>query len=310
MKKAAALILLSLTVLLTLLVYLAYFYTPPVHRTQAGLVYRSGPRIETRDFIFNSLEKGDGEPVILLHGTGTWLYSWRKTIDNLAQKHRVYAIDLPGHGYTRSKTQPARYDLELYAEAVRQYMDQRGIRKASFIGHSFGGGWALYFAARYPERVDKLILLAPRVLDTPYRIEWRLMQTPLIGELLSKLFRKSDVERGLQAAYFDKARVDSELIDATYAPLTRTENRRAAYRVARDSDWKLTERAMPRLSLPILAIWGKQDEFLPAENADRLKTLLPQASHLQLNECGHSLQDECADLVNLFIDLFLERETR
>lgn len=72
-----------------------------------------------------------------------------------------------GHGYTEVKQQPERYDLALMSEAILEYLDSQKLQKVSLVGHSFGGGWALYFTQQYPERVEKLVLLAPRALDVP-----------------------------------------------------------------------------------------------------------------------------------------------
>lgn len=194
------------------------------------------------------------------------------------------------------------------SEAIREYLDSQGLQRVSLVGHSFGGGWALYFAQRYPERVEKLVLLAPRALDVPYKLEWQLMKYPVIGELFSKLFTRGDVRRGLEDAYFDKSMVNDDVTENVYVPLTFAENRRAQYRLVRDSDWRLTMSGMKEASMPTLILWGIEDQYLPVTQLKQFKSGMPHAQTQVLDGCGHSLHEECTARVNDLLVRFLSRQ--
>jgi pimeloyl-ACP methyl ester carboxylesterase len=287
-------------------VYLAYGYTPPEESGRSGYLQEIGAQnVETKSYQFNSVRSGAGTPVVLIHGAGTWLYSFRRNIPALAMGHTVYAFDMPGHGYTKAKQQPDRYDLALMSEAMLEYLDSQKLQKVSLVGHSFGGGWALYFAQQHPERVEKLVLLAPRALDVPYILEWQLMKYPIVGELFSKLFTRNDVRRGLENAHFNKATVTDAVTESVYIPLTFSENRRAQYHLVRDSDWRLTMSGMGGVRVPTLILWGKEDQYLAVGQLAQYKASMPKVRTQILDGCGHSLQEECAERVNELLIRYL-----
>ncbi len=102
------------------------------------------------------LEKGQGEPLILLHGNGENCGYFRGQIDAFAERYHVYAIDTRGHGRTPRGSMP--FTIRQFAEDLLGFMDTHGMEKAHLLGFSDGGNIAMIFAIRHPERVDRLIL--------------------------------------------------------------------------------------------------------------------------------------------------------
>jgi 2-hydroxy-6-oxonona-2,4-dienedioate hydrolase len=105
------------------------------------------------------LEAGQGDPLILLPGTGGHLEAYSHNIPAFAEHYRVIAYDYPGHGYTTH----AEVDLELdaYVNHLTDLLDALGIEKAHLNGESLGGWVAIKFAAAHPERVGRLVLNTP-----------------------------------------------------------------------------------------------------------------------------------------------------
>jgi pimeloyl-ACP methyl ester carboxylesterase len=101
--------------------------------------------------------KGCGEEVVLLHGWGGSVQSFRPVFNRLCEKNRVYAIDLPGFG--RSDPPAADWSTPEYAKLVTEILDNLDLERPHILGHSFGGKIALYIAAHYPKRISKLILV-------------------------------------------------------------------------------------------------------------------------------------------------------
>ena len=100
----------------------------------------------------NYLESGSGEPVILIHGSGpgvTAYANWRLSIPVLAAKYRVLAPDIAGFGYTERKSDTV-YDLDFWVRHLIEWMDAVGVKKARFVGNSFGGALTLALTARHP----------------------------------------------------------------------------------------------------------------------------------------------------------------
>ena len=102
------------------------------------------------------LEKGQGEPLILLHGNGENAGCFREQIEAFSKYYHVYAIDTRGHGQTPRGTKP--FTIRQFAEDLRMFMDAHQIEKAHLLGFSDGGNIAMVFAMQYPERVLRLIL--------------------------------------------------------------------------------------------------------------------------------------------------------
>lgn len=103
----------------------------------------------------NYTEKGQGEPLILLHGNGEDSSIFNKFGDKFAQKYRVIAIDTRGHGKTPMGEES--FSLYQFADDLEDFMDFIGIEKANILGFSDGGNIAMIFASQHPERVIKLI---------------------------------------------------------------------------------------------------------------------------------------------------------
>ena len=104
-------------------------------------------------------DTGSGKPLILLHGNGEDGSYFDCQKDALARHFRVIALDTRGHGRSPRGTAP--FTISQFAEDLRCFMDHQGIARASLLGFSDGGNIALTFALRYPERVDRLVVVVP-----------------------------------------------------------------------------------------------------------------------------------------------------
>lgn len=135
------------------------------------------------------VEKGQGDPIILMHGNGENTSIFNGQIDVFAQKYHVYALDTRGHGKTPRGDKP--FTIRQFADDLKDFMDEHHIEKAHVLGFSDGGNIAMIFAMRYPERVDRLILNGANL--TPAGVK-RSIQIPIeIGYRIAKIFGgKSD----------------------------------------------------------------------------------------------------------------------
>ncbi len=102
------------------------------------------------------IEKGQGEPIILLHGNGENCGYFKGQIDILAKDYRVFAVDTRGHGKTPRGEMP--FTINRFADDLLCFMNEHKIEKAHLLGFSDGGNIALIFALKYPDRVNRLIL--------------------------------------------------------------------------------------------------------------------------------------------------------
>ena len=113
--------------------------------------------INIQDIDINYIVEGEGTPIIILHGWGCNIDTVRPIINILNQRYKVYALDLPGFGKSSDpKEVLGSFD---YAEIVKKFLELMNIHKATFIGHSFGGKLSIIFGSKYPELVDKIVLI-------------------------------------------------------------------------------------------------------------------------------------------------------
>lgn len=138
------------------------------------------------------IEKGSGEPLILLHGNGENCGYFHGQIDAFSKRFHVYAVDTRGHGRTPRGEKP--FTIRQFAEDLLGFMDEHRIEKAHLLGFSDGGNIAMVFAIQHPDRVNRLILNGANLDAGGVR---RSTQIPIeIGYRIAKLFSaKSDSAR-------------------------------------------------------------------------------------------------------------------
>jgi 2-succinyl-6-hydroxy-2,4-cyclohexadiene-1-carboxylate synthase len=110
------------------------------------------------DVAYGVVERGEGEAVVLLHGFTGSSASWGPVLPGLAERHRVVAVDLLGHGESDAPDDPGRYAMPRVAADIAALLDQLGVERAHLAGYSMGGRLALYLALASPERWRSLIL--------------------------------------------------------------------------------------------------------------------------------------------------------
>src|SRR5262245_39785615 len=116
----------------------------------------------------NYVTTGRGPAVVLLHGLGGFAESWRHTIDALATRATVFALDLPGFG--RSAKPRTIYGLGYFARALHGFLDALGLGQASLVGHSLGGSVAVTYALTHPSRVERVALVSGLVPGFSFRM--------------------------------------------------------------------------------------------------------------------------------------------
>ena len=141
------------------------------------------------------IEKGQGEPLILLHGNGENCDYFVGQTDVFAHYYHVYALDTRGHGKTPRGEAP--FTIRQFADDLLAFMDAHGIDKAHILGFSDGGNIAMIFAMKYPERVLRLILNGANLDAKGVKPS---IQIPIeIGYRFAKMFAKKSAEARLHA---------------------------------------------------------------------------------------------------------------
>ncbi|MEV0611795.1 alpha/beta fold hydrolase [Nonomuraea sp. NPDC050404] len=253
---------------------------------------------------FHYSKTGSGSPVVLVAGGAQWLYSYRHTIPALAREHTVYAVDLPGQGYTTVKEDFA-YDIPGMARALGTFLDAAGLSTVHLVGHSWGGAWSLYYAEHNPARVDRLVLLDSPGLDKPLASQTALFSVPVVGELAVKLMGRADFEKSLRTAFAHQDRVTPEVVDETWHWMSRPDRREAFVRLVRTQDYTATDAGLARLRARTLVIWGQADQWLPFSYAQEYGRRVPGATVEIVPGAGHNVHEDAPEQVNPLLSAFL-----
>jgi pimeloyl-ACP methyl ester carboxylesterase len=242
------------------------------------------------------IEKGDGTPVILIHG---FLYStvmWKKNIDALASKFKTYAVDLWGWGYSE-RLNATDYSFPFYAQQILKFMDALKIRKASLVGQSMGGGIAVYLAAHYPDRIGKLVLVDPAAIPYPVTTIGRIYQQPFIGEFLNALPGDALMENNIKTIWFyDRKKVDNEYLQQVVQPLRIQGTAEGMMYILRNMlKPPYVENEVNTLAQnpkPILIVHGREDKAVPLDRSEKLNQLWKGSKLVVFEKAGHSPHEE------------------
>ena len=255
--------------------------------------------------------EGDGEtPILLVHGLGGFIENWHPCFSLLTDKHRVYAVDLLGHGRT-DKPLSASYTVADLAEFVKGFMTALNIDRANLVGHSLGGAVVLQFALKFSDMVEKLTIVESAGLGKEGAFALRLLSLPLVGEMLSRPSR-SGTAKMLETFVYDPTLVTDEEIDLHYQMGTQPGGQQTFLKTLRAIANLFGQKKMvygsitSRLSSinnPTLIIWGQQDPVIPVAHAEIAAQKISDAQVELIDNCGHNPMLEQTEV---FTKLLLE----
>jgi 4,5:9,10-diseco-3-hydroxy-5,9,17-trioxoandrosta-1(10),2-diene-4-oate hydrolase len=257
-----------------------------------------------------------GPPVVMLHGGGPGASAWSNFGRNLgvfAGRYRTLLVDQPGFGHSDKPPVAGQY-FTFAAGALAGLLDELGIEKAHLVGNSLGGGTAVRFALRYPDRAGRLVLMGPGGLSLnvfapdPTEGVKRLMEFPAPpGPSKEKL------AAFLRTLVFDQRLITDELVEERYAAasdpaaLAAAASLGASFFDPATAEEGLLWREAHRLRNQVLLVWGREDRVNPLDGALVALKLIRRAQLHVFGGCGHWAQLEKFDEFNQLVMNFLER---
>ena len=260
--------------------------------------------------------KGDGEPILLLHGFPTSSYDWRRLLQPLSQYGKVIAPDLYGFGYTDTPKDPD-YTLTGYESFLRDFLSAMGIGRFTLIGHDWGGVIALRYAIENPDSVSRLVImdaaLYPEWVEhqrtsRSYAIIRRMEKNGLVRMIVRNTISKKAVKRAI-APRTEKLVSEEDLAHYKFF-FKRGLN---AIRLYSKNHLQWIQENAPLLSarlkelrMPTLIIWGGEDPYFPPKTPDRLHSDIPGSTLQVLKSTGHWPFEENPEQIIELVTSFLE----
>lgn len=232
-----------------------------------------GLRIHYRD-------EGSGPAVLLLHANFGNLLAWDPWVDALAATHRVVRLDLPGHGLT-GPDPAGDYGQERTVALVAKFVDAVGLRRFVVAGTSLGGSIAIRYAARHPERVERLVLLNPGILEGLAAAQAG-TRLPAAARLLGYVTPRALAAYVLRSRAGDPARITEEHVDRWWELWMREGNRRAMLARLAEPGGGDVEAVVAAVKAPVLVLWGEANPQAPVAQAATLVDMLAQAPEKRL----------------------------
>ncbi len=260
---------------------------------------------------------GSGPVLLLLHGLGCDSTTWLPVLPRLAKRFTVVAPDLLGHG--ESAKPRADYSLGGYANGMRDLLTMLGIEKVTVVGHSFGGGVAMQFAYQFPERTERLALIAPGGLGPEVSVAIRALTLP--GASFALSMAGLPPLRPFVAGYLtalSRSRLphtrDLAEVAHIYRGMLCDPRGRFAVRHVTSAvvDWHgqivtMTDRAYLTRLMPMCLIWGERDDVIPVSHATTAEAYAPGAQVHLVPGAGHFPHKEQPDQVARILAGFAHR---
>jgi pimeloyl-ACP methyl ester carboxylesterase len=257
---------------------------------------------------------GSGPPAILLHGYPDNLQVWCELAPRLATRCEVIAFDWPGMGFSEAWSGGATpFD---FARRLRTLMDDWKIERASLIGHDMGGQPALTFAAEYPERISRLVVMNSLVIWDE-KTSWEIALLRKFG------WNRVLLERMPRAVFFRAIRtflprgykLGAELRADLWESFERAEVRKFVVRMCAGYQGTLPrlKQLYPSIRTPSLFLWAQRDKHFPSAHGKKLAEMIPGARFGEIPGAGHwmalNLAEEVSSQILRFLDASPPLET-
>lgn len=261
-------------------------------------------RFATPDGDLSYLDEGEGPVVLLVHGTPSWSFEFRRVVASLRASHRCIAVDHLGFGLS---DKPADADLtpEAHAQRLGAFVEALELRDVTLVVHDFGGPIGLPLALEPSSRVRRVVVLNswmwPNGDDPALRSLDRTLRGP-IGRFLYMVLNVSP--RFLLPSTFGvKSRLTRALHRHYLAPFGRRGDRHAPYALARalvgaDAHYGSLWAARARLAeRPLTLVWGMRDPALTSAHLARWTDAFPEARVVRVDDAGHFVAEERPEVV-------------
>lgn len=263
-----------------------------------------GKTVRTGDIVTNYQDVGSGKPVLLLHGSGpgvsAWA-NWRGVLAGLSDEFHLLAPDLAGFGYT--EVPPGiEYSRACWLAQIVDFLDALELEKVHLVGNSFGGSMALALAIRYPERVDRIVLMGS--VGVPFEL------TAGLDAVWGYEPSFDNMQALMRDTFaYDPSLINDQLVASRHQASLRTQQAFASMFPPPRQRWvdamAHEERDIRSIRHPTLMVHGRDDKVIPVANSLLLHQWIDDSQVHLFGRCGHWTQiEKGAEFCCLLRDFF------
>lgn len=299
----------------------SYMVKNDQHKIYSKPKYGVDKFLVVKGYNIHYVEAGEGQPILLIPGAFSTYRHWNKIVPFLSRDFKLLCIDYLGVGDSDKPRSGFKYTIEEQADLIVKMIETLQISKASIVGVSYGGAIALNLAARYPERVDKIISIEGNGINgnkhqkISYGPMADLLRFPLVGELPIGVIRSGLADKFVTKSVMGKAwpgltELEKREVKEIISQNNRTASRISWYHISRTlrTSRDFTEDAKS-ISIPILYLYGEKSDYqyMAKANAIFLKAHLPHVEVVSIQDGIHDLQLQKPEDIATFVLEFLTR---
>ena len=248
-----------------------------------------------------------GPVVLLLHGWGASLYTFRHALELLPRRgFRTIAVDLRGFGLSDHPTAPASYSLAAYLADLNALIDHLGLERFALVGHSMGGGLSLHYALEHATRLTALALVNPtELVAIPALFAMRVVPRPVVEALGERLIPRWLVKLILEhVAFGDASRVTERDVDEYWSPTQLPGFIRGVRRTVAEFDWSpISDGQAASLAVPTAVVLGTRDRLVRHARSAALRLADAEVHEVDGGHCVHEERpSEVYGLLGRFLD--------
>ncbi len=233
-------------------------------------------KTKIQDVNINYIQYGEGKDIVLLHGWGQNIEMMKPLGDNFSDRFRITILDLPGFG--ESEEPKETWNIDKYAEVLKEFLQQVGVKKPIIMGHSFGGRLAIRYAAK--NLVEKLVLFGSPCIRHEEKLSWKV-----------KVLKKLKTLPGMnQIGEYMKQYIGSRDYKAASPVMRQT-----LVEVVNEDLSKYAK----EIKEPTLLIWGEQDTEAPVNEAQELESIMTDAALIILPGTHYAYLENLGNVVNI-----------
>jgi pimeloyl-ACP methyl ester carboxylesterase len=239
---------------------------------------------------FRYIEKGEGTPLILLHGLFGALSNFKQVVDHFSDRYKVLIPMLPLYELPVLET-----NAKNLAKFLDKFIKFKGFESVYLLGNSLGGHVALIYTKKHPEVVKALILTASSGL-----------YENAFGSSFPRREDKEFIRQKVAVTFYDPKNATDELVDECFQVVNDRNRVLRILAIAKSAIRHNMSKDLPDMKMPACLIWGKNDTITPPEVAEEFNEKLPDSNLYWIDECGHAPMMEHPETFNSILDNWLK----